>query len=652
MASAWRNLTGIALFGGIAVIAVAWVIPARAEIDLNRLVFPKVPSSNVAPAEAEDPPPAMPGTQRDDQNREASQHNTRPAENRHATTRNAPASYQSGGANYQSPPASYGTQSQSRATSNADSMNSNPSNDYPTSGSRTNRAAINRSDLSGNNDSNRTSATYGSLGFDSNGAYGEGGYSNSGYGNGGANAPRAGWSLASMFGMEQPPPANGIRMANAVPSGAPQSVMRGGVPSGIPPGNRISERVASTGSPNPTARGTINRPAVTPEAVYLDGEPIPPGTVRPGSQNSGRTSMPSGQVMMEGDPMMMGRSGDGFTSPYCNDCNGGHPGGCGNSEGGCFSGLWGAGRGNCSNCSPCDGDCGDCGQCRSCPYGRPWILAPIDFVLYVLGPPGDGSWWWGENFSVFGGVHNFKSPVNLIGQSNFGTQEGVNWALPIWAEIGLGGQIGIGVTQSNFQDSGFPFDDYRNQTFVTGGLFHRPACGQGLQYGLVFDWLHDEFYDNFDIAQLRGEISWLFDRRDEIGFWFASGVIDDRVNHQFLAPANFEVIDQYAFFYRRRFCQGGDARLWGGFTGNDAGLIGADFSLPVVKCWSIEGGFNYVITDHHTQGLSDETWNLGMNLVWSWGCNACCPSAYRPLFNVADNGSLLTRVIEHSQVGF
>jgi hypothetical protein len=270
----------------------------------------------------------------------------------------------------------------------------------------------------------------------------------------------------------------------------------------------------------------------------------------------------------------------------------------------------------------------------------------------LLGPPGDGSWWWGENFSVFGGVHNFKSPVNLVGQSNFGTQEGVNWALPIWAEIGLGGQIGIGVTQSNFQDSGFPFDDYRNQTFVTGGLFHRPACDQGLQYGLVFDWLHDEFYDNFDIAQLRGEISWLFDRRDEIGFWFASGVIDDRVSHQFLAPADFEVIDQYAFFYRRRFCQGGDARIWGGFTGNDAGLIGADFSLPVAKCWSIEGGFNYVITDHHTQGLSDETWNLGMNLVWSWGCNACCRSAYRPLFNVADNGSLLTRVIEHSQVGF
>ncbi len=445
-----------------------------------------------------------------------------------------------------------------------------------------------------------------------------------------------------MFGMEQPPQSGGVRVASMAPAAQPQSVMQGNV---------VSDRVVSSGMQSPRTPASIGKPAVTPEAVYLDGEPIAPGSMRSGRQISGEPMMSSGQMIMGGGPMMMdgnsmaiGCGSDGFTNPYCNDCNCGQPGcGCGHGDGGCFAGLWGGG------CPSCGGDCGDCGDCNRCPYGRPWILAPIDFVVYLLGPPNDGSWWWGENFSVFGGVHNFKSPVNLSGQSNFGTQEGVNWAVPLWAEIGLGGQIGVGITQSNFQDTGFAFDDYRNQTFITGGLFHRPACGQGMQYGLVFDWLHDEFYDNFDVAQLRGEISWLFDCRDEVGFWFATGVIDDQVKHQIFAPADFEIIDQYAFFYRRRFCQGGDGRIWGGFNGNDAGLVGADFSLPIAKCWSIEGGFNYVISDHHTQGQTDETWNLGMNLVWSWGGNACCRNAYRPLFNVADNGSLMTRVVNRSR---
>ncbi len=649
MASPWRNLQRAATCTGIAVILASTSITARAEIDLNRLVFPKASSTGTATSTAtsqtDDPAPQMPGVP-GDPNQQTSNQSNQSDSHRHSGQPNAPANNRAAGPEYQSQRTSGAYPGRSDAAVNLNQRS-------PKAGSGNRPASYAPSTSQGDaqaaysNGPWAASPQYGNIGAGA-GRYPNGGYGTSGYGNpaGMNNSQKPGWSVASIFGMERPQPS-GVRMASMAPGVAPQSVMQTG-PNNIPPGSVISDRAVPSTNQPPRSTGSMNRPAVTPDAVYLEGESIPPGAVHSGNM------MPSGQMMMNGGMMEggpMGHSPDGFTSPYCNDCNCGGPGcggGCGSAGcgggGGFFRGLWGGGCGG--ECSNCEGECGDCHQC---PYGRPWILAPIDAVVYVLSPPNDGSWYWGENFSVFGGVHNFKSPVNMVGQSNFGTQEGINWGVPLWEEIGLGGQIGVGITQSNFQDTGFPFDDYRTQTFVTGALYHRPACRQGLQYGLAFDWLHDEFYDNFDVAQVRGEISWLYDCRDEIGFWFATGVIDDQVNHQFLSPATFEVLDQYAFFYRRQFCRGGDARIWGGFTGENAGLVGVDFSLPIARCWSIEGGFNYVISDRQTQGLTDETWNLGMNLVWSWGGNAFCRNAYRPLFNVADNGSLMTRVIDRGQ---
>src|SRR5262249_35990480 len=97
-------------------------------------------------------------------------------------------------------------------------------------------------------------------------------------------------------------------------------------------------------------------------------------------------------------------------------------------------------------------------------------------------------------------------------------------------------------------------------------------------------------------------------------------------------------------FYRRRFCGGGDGRIGGGFTNNSAGLVGADFTVPIACSWGIDCGFKYLISSNNTSGneLSKESWNVGMNLVWYPGSTAkCCCSEFRPLLGVADNGSLL-----------
>jgi hypothetical protein len=347
--------------------------------------------------------------------------------------------------------------------------------------------------------------------------------------------------------------------------------------------------------------------------------------------------MMDGGVMMEGEPML-GRGPDGFTNPYCNDCNCGPDG----------FGLGGRMRqrsmagGGCSDCGSDPCDCQDHERGERKPYGRPWILAPFDWLDDTCRDDCTG-WWWGEDLTLFAGVHNFKSPVDLGVNSNFGFQEGVNWAFPFWGDLDLGGQVGFEVTQSDLESSTI-ITDHRNQFFLTAGLFHRAPCCGGWDLGVVFDWLHDDFYQEFELGQIRGEIGYWFDGCNEVGFDFAVGLWEDNTADQFtpIGARTYDVIDQYFFFWRHRLACRGDIRFGGGFTSNSGGLVGADFNVPIAKSWAIEGGFDYLISGGRTDSISNETWNIGINLVWYPGGTARCACLpYRPLLGVADNGSFM-----------
>src|SRR5205085_6989047 len=118
---------------------------------------------------------------------------------------------------------------------------------------------------------------------------------------------------------------------------------------------------------------------------------------------------------------------------------------------------------------------------------------------------------------------------------------------------------------------------------------------------LVFDYLHDEWDYSADLAQLRGELSWLWCGCNEVGFWFTAGVNDsnnliirqpvfssDGSSVRFISShATLAVNDLYAFFFRRQFACGGQGRLFGGFTGASQGLVGGDAQLPINPSWSL-----------------------------------------------------------------
>jgi hypothetical protein len=291
----------------------------------------------------------------------------------------------------------------------------------------------------------------------------------------------------------------------------------------------------------------------------------------------------------------------------------------------------------------CPGDC--CGNWNNCGPVHPCCLLPRPSFV---------------GFEFFGGVQGFTGPANRGGSGSFGFHEGFNWGIPLCGC--LAGQWGVHATQSTFDGNYLTTDD-RNQLFLSGGLFRR--VDWGLQWAGVIDYLHDEWDYEADLIQIRGELSWLWECKHEVGFWFTAGVHESN-NMQVQQPVTlaenegigfqqqpltFETNDLYAIFYRRQFSCGGEGRLFGGFTSDHQGLVGGDIQVPINPCWSLRSGFLYVVPDdrdgNDVPNFVEETWNVGISLVWTPRArDACGPKNYlRPLLNVADNGSFATRVV-------
>lgn len=290
----------------------------------------------------------------------------------------------------------------------------------------------------------------------------------------------------------------------------------------------------------------------------------------------------------------------------------------------CGCGDIGCGGGCAVTCGcggVCDGSCGlDCVPVTIC-------VPPI------------------RELTIDAGVQAFKNPLDRgRDRGNFGFNYGVNLggSMSLFGTPGLGYQIGYRGTSNQLHGvEALNTADGHDQSFVTAGLFHRKAVG--LQYGVVYDMLRDERQGSNDFGQIRGLISVTNPRGHEIGFQFAS-----HTNENILPDANgivYHATSQYLAFYRMHGCQGGEFRVFGGFDDDSKGILGADFAIPLTERWSLDTGFTYVIPEEGDAGVgsTQEAWNLGMNLVWHYGCRArqSFSSQYRPMFRVADNGSLI-----------
>lgn len=334
--------------------------------------------------------------------------------------------------------------------------------------------------------------------------------------------------------------------------------------------------------------------------------------------------------------------------PTCGDvCCGDSIGGyCGESDCGCAVGCGDGCEPSCAYDPSCGAEpsCG-CGQgdCEKC-------CASFDMGLGIEDPEACESVEVKlrvpkiQELSLYGGVHGFKGPYDRERDSgNFGFQEGFN----IGAKVPVtkyGYQVGYQAVESQLNGDkdtniGNPF----TQQFFTAGFFKRNR--NGFQFGAAWDWLHDDRWGAQDFEQLRGEASFVECGVHEFGFAGTVHLNNVRIFNDQVSFTTYQATDRYTLFYRLHGRQGGEGRVFAGLTDDADGIIGADASLPVHKYWSLNTGFTYLIPDDHggTIGASQEAWNLGINLVWHWKGHGrkCYSNPYRPLFDVADNGSLI-----------
>lgn len=363
-------------------------------------------------------------------------------------------------------------------------------------------------------------------------------------------------------------------------------------------------------------------------------------------------------TVVEGETWSNGGSSEG----NCSSCSGGTSNSCGDScEDSCDTCDSCVGRRRCRRglldrcCLLGGGGCGDCFDgCDEC---SPWIEENECDDCRRWWRRGCcrrrcHDWCWFDDLTLFVGMAGFKGPVDLGVNGNFGFSYGVNWGAPLWDRFGLGMQFGYRGVSSNL--SGEPLSgtagNTRQQGFFTGGLFRR-FSNENLGYwqgGAVVDTLQDDYYTQMSLSQVRVELSHFLDEFNEIGFW---GALRSKGDTGTLAglPINWRAQEQYNFFVRHTFDRGNQARLWGGFTDTSDAIVGLDYSAALSAGWGVQASGNYLIPNEGqgVVGQVNESWGLGVNLVWYPLRNQyqAARSPYRPLFNVADNGSFMMEVV-------
>ena len=272
-------------------------------------------------------------------------------------------------------------------------------------------------------------------------------------------------------------------------------------------------------------------------------------------------------------------------------------------------------------------------------------------------------WRWYRDFTVGAGTVAFTNDADLGLGGNFGFNEFANQGMPFWNAFGVGWQVGVRGTQTNFQNSSLQLPSGtlqrsgRDQVFVTTGFFTRAFEGRGLQGGAVYDYLHDNWFDETDVAQLRYEVSYVWGYH-ELGFWGATNIGDQNsiLSPVRKTPGVASSYDLYTAFYRLQFGDANEWKVWGGATGYGGGIMGTMLRAPLARSWALEGTGTYVLPgksrtiDLDGQGTlhtySPAAWNLGVNVVFYPGGRSrrSLASPYRPLFDVADNGNFIRRI--------
>jgi hypothetical protein len=257
---------------------------------------------------------------------------------------------------------------------------------------------------------------------------------------------------------------------------------------------------------------------------------------------------------------------------------------------------------------------------------------------------------WFDTLELFGGLEGSKQPQDFGTNAEFGGRIHANWGIPLLPEYGLGLQVGTAV---DLTDNAVQVFDRiegnrdRTQSFTTVGLFQRTDWG--LNWAVVYDFLFEDYYDNFDLGQFRAKVGFALSCTDEIG---ARGTIATESDHGTFGaiPLTLRPISQASAFWRHTWENCSQTTVWiGGCPGHGevnvalgdlhptgpCVVFGADLHIPLSDSWAIFGEANF-LTPADT-GTVDAY--LGFAYYFGGTAHGFRQRQYSPVLPVADSTS-------------
>jgi hypothetical protein len=269
-----------------------------------------------------------------------------------------------------------------------------------------------------------------------------------------------------------------------------------------------------------------------------------------------------------------------------------------------------------------------------------------------------------SNLSLFTGVDAFKGPIDLIAPNgNFGVDFGFNAGIPLSYPWGLGVQVGMSATVTDWQGTldGSDIDgplssEVRDQMFTTVGLYQRlPFRGHTLVWGFTHDWLTDVYYARFHFAEWRVKLGIEWGPWNETGLWAAlpdhgfSTTVFASPDGPF-ATYSFRPLTQGDMYWRHTWCSGASTTLWVGVAQMPSNFVfGAEGRIPIASRLSLIGQFSYVMPrGNGGDAAIDELWNVmfGLELV-PGGTHRAMQYRFAPALPVANNSNFAIHALNY-----
>ncbi|HEY7475170.1 MAG TPA: DUF6666 family protein [Vicinamibacterales bacterium] len=270
---------------------------------------------------------------------------------------------------------------------------------------------------------------------------------------------------------------------------------------------------------------------------------------------------------------------------------------------------------------------------------------------YVVQTPGAGQTGrWFDNLSLFVGPDGSKQPQDLGINANMGIRFSGNIGFPLLERAGIGAQIGAAL---NLSDAAVHVLDQvegtsrRTQTYLTLGVFQRAS--EKWNWAVAYDVLVQQYYDDFKLAQWRGQLGYAVTPRNEVGLWVAkSAKGDDGLMAD--TPVRLDPISQINGYTRITWTNLAQTAVWVGMASHHNNVVwvfpdnskddhvlvyGADLYVPLNERFGLQGAANFLTPT--ATGTVDAY--LGVVFYPGRGAFRAVRNAFAPLQTVANNPS-------------